>query len=104
MRLSTGAQFHLERRGPKPLYRVELLNIRDVESEQELWPRKTVSDGKKWDAVPTGSVVRFSAKLDFDRNNRVQLLQVRDVDAGEANVHPINLSGSSTFQVELSAG
>lgn len=69
--------------GIKPLYRVELLNVRVDGSDEILWPRKTVSDGKKWDAVQTGSAVRFSAQLEFDRNNRVQILQIRNVEVLE---------------------
>ena len=67
----------------KPLYRVELRNIRDEAEDEEIWPRKTVSDGKKWDEVPTGSRVSFDAKLDFDRNNSIQILSIRNVEVQE---------------------
>jgi hypothetical protein len=63
-----------------PLYRVELRTICDEDSGQQIWPRKTVSDGKKWNDVPTGSLVRFSSKLDFDRNNSVQLGRIGKVE------------------------
>jgi len=67
----------------KPLYRVELTDIRTAGNSDRLWLRKTVSDGKKWNDVPTGSLVNFTAKLDFDGNNRVQIFYIREVEVYE---------------------
>lgn len=66
------------------LYRVKLTYICIADSDDRLWPEKTVSDGKKWNEVPTGSRVNFTAKLEFDRNNKVQIFRIRDVEVYEA--------------------
>jgi hypothetical protein len=63
-----------------PLYRIELTDITDEASGNRIWRRKTVSDGKKWNEVETGSNVTFDARLDFDRYNRVQVFNIRNVE------------------------
>ncbi len=65
------------------LYRVELRDICTADGGDRLWPRKTVSDGKKWNEVSTGSLVNFTAKLEFDKNNKVQIFRIREVEVYE---------------------
>lgn len=72
----------------RPLYRVELLDVTDEDSGTCIWRRKTVSDGKKWNDVETGARVFFDAKLDFDRNNKVQILNVKNVEVAPSDGSP----------------
>lgn len=72
----------------KPLYRLELRDVTDCDTDARVWQRKTVSDGKKWDEVPTGSKVTFDARLDFDRNNRVQIFGIKNVEVEPADGSP----------------
>jgi len=72
----------------RPLYRVELLDVTDENSGTCIWRRKTVSDGEKWTDVETGAKVLFDAKLDFDRNNKVQILNVKNVAVAPSDGSP----------------
>lgn len=71
-----------------PLYRVKLADITDESSGDCIWREKTVSDGKKWDEVETGSKVMFDARLDFDRNNKVQIFNIRNVEVAPLDGSP----------------
>ncbi len=70
------------------LYRLELGNVTDEATGVVIWRRKTVSDGKKWSEVETGSDVFFDAKLDFDRNNQVQIFRIKNVDVAPPDGSP----------------
>jgi hypothetical protein len=70
------------------LYRVELTNVKDEANGVVIWRRKTVSDGKKWSDVPTGSEVYFDAKLEFDRNNQVQIFNIKNVEVAPPDGSP----------------
>jgi hypothetical protein len=72
----------------KPLYRIELTDIVDEASGDRIWARKTVSDGKKWGDVETGSKVTFDTKLDFDRNNKVQIFNIKNVEVKPVDGSP----------------
>ena len=72
----------------RPLYRLELVDVKDDGSGEPIWRRKTVSDGKKWADVETGSTVFFDAKLDFDRNNQVQIFNIKNVEVAPADGSP----------------
>jgi hypothetical protein len=69
----------------RPLYRLELTDVTDIEIGDRVWRRKTVSDGKKWSNLDIGSTVLFDAKLNFDRNNQVQIATSKDVDVAPAD-------------------
>lgn len=72
----------------RPLYRIELADVTDETSGDRIWRRKTVSDGKKWSDVETGSKVFFDARLDFDLNNKVQISSIRNVEVAPSDGSP----------------